>query len=97
MIHLAIQQRVVLLGVGVDKVECILVNDFRWSSHIIPWHDLLLMLESDVVHLPAPKTHFAKDICLQRDTPIFARGKSRLIYIKNCVVDQRETDMMFSQ
>lgn len=71
--------------VGVDKAECILLNDLRWSSHIIPWHDLLLMLEGDVVHLPAPKTHFAKDICLQRDTPIFATGKSPLTYIKNGV------------
>ena len=42
---------------------------------IIPWHDLLLMLEGDVVHLPAPKTHCSTDICLQRDTPIFATGK----------------------
>ena len=34
--------------VGVGRAECILLNDFRWSLQIIPWHDLLLMLEGDV-------------------------------------------------
>ena len=41
--------------VGVENAECILLNDFRWSSQIIPWHDLLLMLEWVVVHLPRTK------------------------------------------
>ena len=83
--------------VGVENAECILLNDFRWSAQIIPWHDLLLMLEGDVVHLPAPKTHYSTDICLQRDTPIFATGKGPLIYVKNGVIDQQETDMMSSR
>ena len=39
------------------------------------WHDLLLRLKGDVVHLPAPKTHFAKDISLTSDTRIFCTGK----------------------
>ena len=80
--------------VGVDSAECIYLNDFRWSNQIIPWHDLLLMLEGHLVHLPAPKTHFAKDICLQRDTPVFSTGKSSLVYLKNGVIDEVETDMM---
>ena len=83
--------------VGVENAECILLNDFRWSAQIIPWHDLLLMLEGDVVHLPAPKTHYSTDICLQKDTPIFATGKGPLIYVKNGVIDQQETDMMSSR
>ena len=37
--------------VGIKNVECILLlNDFRWSAQIILWHDLLLMLEGNVVH-----------------------------------------------
>ena len=80
--------------VGVDNTECIFLNDFRWSPQIIPWHDLLLMLEGHIVHLPAPKTHFAKDICFERDTPIFCTGKSPIIFIKNGMIDNRETDMM---
>ncbi|KAK2562471.1 hypothetical protein P5673_014132 [Acropora cervicornis] len=31
--------------VGVQNAECIFLNDFRWSPQVIPWHDLLLMLE----------------------------------------------------
>ena len=64
------------------------------TSQVIPSHDLLLMLEGHVVHLPAPKTHFAKDISLTSDTPIFCTGKHRLMYIKNGIVDERECGMM---
>ena len=59
-----------------EKAECLFLNDFRWSQAIISWHDLLLLLEGQLVHLPAPKTHFAKDICFACDTPIFAIGKN---------------------
>ena len=55
------------------------------------------MLEGNVVHLPAPKTHYSTDICLQRDTPILATGKGPLIYVKNGVTEQQETDMMSSR
>ena len=37
--------------------------------------DLLLVLEGDPVHLPAPKSHFCKDIVFDRGTPTF--GTSR--------------------
>ena len=80
--------------VGVQEKECIFLNDFRWSAQLIPWHDLLLMLEGELVHLPAPKTHFSKDIQLLRDTPIFCTTKRPLLYVKNGVIDDRETDMM---
>ena len=52
------------------------------------------MLEGQVVHLPAPKTHYAEDIVFEKDTPIFCTGKQPFIYIKNGVIDQRETEMM---
>ena len=80
--------------VGAEDAECIFLNDFRWSSQIIPWHDFLLMLEGQMVHLPAPKTHYAKDIVFDKDTPIFCTSKQPIIFIKNGVIDQRETDMM---
>ena len=47
-----------------------------------------------MVHLPAPKTHYARDIVFEKDTPMFSTGKQPIIYIKNGVIDQRETDMM---
>ena len=52
------------------------------------------MLEGQLVHLPAPKTHYARDIIFEKDTPIFCTGKQPFIYIKNGVIDHRETEMM---
>ena len=40
-------------------------------------HDLLLMLEGKLVHLPAPKSHYAKDIVFNRDTPVFCTTNTR--------------------
>ena len=80
--------------VGAEDAECIFLNDFRWSQTIIQWHDFPLMLEGQMVHLPAPKTHYAKDIVFDKDSPIFCTGKQPIIYIKNGMIDQMETDMM---
>ena len=52
------------------------------------------MLEGQLVHLPAPKTHYARDIVFERDTPIFCTGKQPIIYIKNGVIGERESEMM---
>ena len=52
------------------------------------------MLEGQIVHLPAPRTHYARDIVFDKDTPIFCTGKQPIIYIKNGVIDEQETEMM---
>ena len=44
--------------VGAEEAELLFLNDFCWSPQIVPWHDLLLLLEGEPVHVPAPKTHF---------------------------------------
>ena len=80
--------------VGVQDKECIFLNDFRWSQQLLPWHDLLLLLEGEIVHFPAPKTHFMQDIKLTKDTPIFCTTKRPLLFIKNGMVDDRESEMM---
>ena len=80
--------------VGAEQAECIFLNDFRWSPAVIQWHDFLLMLEGQLVHLPAPKSHYAKDIVFEKDTPIFATGKNPIIFVKNCTIDEKETEMM---
>lgn len=80
--------------VGAEKAEVIFLNDFRWSAQIITWHDLLLLLEGQVVHLPAPKSHFAADVKFDRDTPIFCTTKQPLSLVRNGCVDERETEMM---
>ena len=68
--------------VGVEDAECIFLNDFRWSPTLTPWYDLLLMLEGEIVHLPAPKTHFTRDMELVKDTPVFCTSKRPLLYKK---------------
>ena len=52
--------------VGVEKAEIIFLNDFRWSERIIPWDDMLRLLEGNKTHVPTPKTHFAQDICWKK-------------------------------
>lgn len=66
--------------VGSDKAEIILLNDFRWTKELIEWKSLLLLLEGDRVNLPAPKNHFAVDVCIDTDIPIFATSKDTIKY-----------------
>ena len=80
--------------VGAQNCEIIFLNDFRWSEKVIPWHDLLLLLEGQTVHLPAPKSHFPEDIEFVKDAPIFCTGKEELVYVRGGVLDERETEMM---
>ena len=80
--------------VGVENAECIFLNDFRWNDKIIPWHDQFLLPEGEPVHFPTPKTHFAEDILLKTDTPVFATSKYKLAYVKGGCADMRETEMM---
>ena len=80
--------------VGAESAEIIFLNDFRWSAQVLPWQDLLLLLEGQPVHFSAPKTHYAQDIAFEKDTPIFCTSKSEIVFIKGGVVDDIETQMM---
>ena len=80
--------------VGAEKAEILFLNDFRWTPSVIQWHDFLLLLEGQLVHLPAPKSHYAKDIAFTGDTPIFATGKNPIVFVKNGALDEKETEMM---
>ena len=84
--------------VGAEKAEVILLQDFRFSKDVIAWKDLLLLLEGETVKLPSPKNHFAKDVVIDSDVPIFATNKSPITYKGPFnVEDERETDMMNSR
>ena len=62
---------------------------------MIAWKELLLLLEGQTVHLPSPKNHYAKDICIQGDTPVVATGKSEITYTgRYNVTDEVENEMM---
>ena len=80
--------------VGVQLCEAIFLNDFRWSQQIIPWHDFLLLLEGETVHLPAPKTHFSEDITLTSHLPIFATSGNEIKYGSSKGNCDRENEMM---
>ncbi len=79
---------------GVETAEVIIFNDFRFNPIIIPWADLLLLLEGQPMHLSTPKTHFAKDIVLESDTPVFCTSKGPILYVKGGSIDDRESEMM---
>ena len=80
--------------VGMEESEIIFLNDFRWTEKLISWQDLLKLLEGDIVHIAAPKTHFAKDLVMDKDTPIFATSVSRVRSYSNGRINEAETEMM---
>ena len=81
--------------IGVEEAEVIFLNDFRWSSELIAWKELLLLLEGQTVHLPSPKNQYCKDISLSTDIPIFATSKSKIRYKEKFnLSDSMEDDMM---
>lgn len=78
-----------------ERAELIFLNDFRWNPDMIAWKELLLLLEGQTVHLPSPKNHYAKDICIEGDTPVVATGKSEIKYTgRYNVTDEVENEMM---
>ena len=84
--------------VGADSAEAIFLNDFRWSRELIEWKSFLLLLEGDRVNLPAPKNHFAKDVCIASDVPVFATSKGIITYRGPYnAEDPVENDMMASR
>ena len=84
--------------VGANKAEIILMQDFRWSKETIAWKDLLLLLEGETVKLPAPKNHFATDVVITDDVPVFATGKEKIKFRGPYnASDDRENAMMDSR
>ena len=43
-------------------VTVIVLQDFRWSSELTFWEDLLFLLEGENVHLPSPKNQFVTEV-----------------------------------
>ena len=77
-----------------------LLQDFRWSSDLIAWKDLLLLLEGETVKLPAPRNFFKDDICIRSEdnVAIFATSVDVIKYKGSYNVrDTREDDMMASR
>ena len=79
---------------GIENVEVVWLNDFRWKPSLIPWCELLQVLEGDTVHFPAPKNVMTKNIILDKDTPFFATSVAPLALIKGGTIDRVNTQMM---
>ena len=82
---------------GLYECEVAYFNDFRWSSELIAWNDLVLLLEGQSVHLPRPKNEYATDMCIDRTNtiPVFAASIGAIEFLgRYNVKDQRESDMM---
>ena len=81
--------------VGSEKAKVFLLNDFRWSKDLIPWHDMLLLLEGETIKLPAPKNIYSEDVVISTDAAIFATSKSPIKRIGSYnASNDRETAMM---
>ena len=78
--------------VNVETAEVILLNDFRWARDVLPWEQMLLLLEGDAVRFPAPKNQFREDIEFEHDTPIFATSRGPVEY-KSGSLDPAEVEM----
>ena len=87
--------------VGAEKKEVILLQDFRWDPETIAWKSLLLLLEGETVKLPAPKNHYAKDVIIEGDVPIFATSKERVTWYgpnnKTCELEDKMMDIRWKR
>ena len=62
---------------------------------MISWKEMLLLLEVQTVHLLSPKNHYANDICISQDTPIFETGRSEITYLgRYNTTGETENEMM---
>ena len=55
---------------------------------------MLRLLEGNKIHGPTPKTHFAQDIVLEKDTTIFCTALSRIHITSNGTVNEIESKVM---
>ena len=66
--------------VGAEKASVLILQDYRWSKESVAWKDLLLLLEGEMVKLPAPKNFYAEDVVIDSNVAIFATGKAPITY-----------------
>ena len=68
--------------VGSEKPKMFLLNDIRWSKDLIPWHDMLLLLDDETVKLPATKNIYSENIVISTDGTKLATSKSSMQVIR---------------
>ena len=75
-----------------------MTTTFAWVGaelcEVIFSNDLLLLLEGQTVHLPAPKLHYSKDIKFKHNAPIFCTGKDEIVFVRGGTMDSMETHVI---
>ena len=59
------------------------------NLQVLPWHDMVLLLEGQTLYLPMLKSHFAKDILFSGDALTFCTSKLELIFIRLGVLTRK--------
>lgn len=80
--------------VGIQDKEVAFLNDLRYTPTMLPWQDFLNLLEGLEVHIPTPKTHYAEDIEVTSDIPIFATSIGPIKFVGRSNDCAGEDEMM---
>ena len=57
-IYVCLQTSDTFNWVGTEKEEYVFISDFCWNEKVIPWSDVLNILEGENTHIPVPNTNF---------------------------------------
>ena len=86
--------------VGAQDKEVILLNDFRYphidkgADKILPWQDLLNLMDVDKLFIQAPKSFFAENIEWTKRQPILGNGPYKIRYMRAGEENLTETRQM---
>jgi len=85
--------------VDAPEKEVVLLNDFRYpaiekSDKVLPWQELLNLLEGETVQIATPKSFYAANKEWTALQPIFGSGYKKITHIKGGEENVMETEMM---
>ena len=66
---------------GSEIAELVLLNDFHVNPSMIAWTDMLQLSESDIVHLPVPKSFCKQDLEFHEDLLFFTTADAPVVLV----------------
>ena len=79
---------------GIENAEVVLLNVFRWKPSLIPWCELLQVLEGDTVHFPAPKKCDEQGHCPRERYTVLCNKRCPTCTYQSGSIDRINTEMM---
>ena len=78
--------------IGMEGKEVVILNDVQWSEDLLPWADMLRLLDGSTVQFRRPMCSYGSNLVHTREEniAIFATSKDVMRHSS----DHRETDMM---